>query len=229
MKSYNTKRVIIYCIGVVLMALGFIFNAKSDLGISPICSVAYCAGVIVGWTFSDCVMILFAICFFAGIWVRGTKVHWTDFLQLPYCFFFTRIMSAFSAILPTPDALWVRIIFLILAMLCIAIGATITVHMFIIPNPGDFMVKVISIRLKKPMGITKNVVDAGIIAIAVIMALIAGRNILECGVGIGTLCTMFGTGRIIALTNHFFLKKMEEIYDGSHIKWLDGKVKHAAG
>ena len=223
MKNKVGLRVTIYCVGVVFMALGFILNAKSNLGISPICSFAYCVSHETGTTFPDMTMCLFILCFLVALLIRGTKPHWTDFLQLPYCFIFTRVMSAFSAILPTPDSLAVRIIFLALAILSIGLGATITLSMHIIPNPGDYLVNIIGVKANKSLGLTKNIVDIIIVAMSVALALICRDNILECGVGIGTLCTMILTGRWIAVVNHFLKDKLRNIYESSPIKWLDAK------
>lgn len=223
MNNKVALRVTIYLIGVILMALGFILNAKSTLGISPICAVAYCVSYITGLTFPDMTMCLFAILFFAAIILRGTKPHWTDFLQLPYCFVFTRCMSAFAAILPSPDSLAIRIIFLACAILCIGTGATITLSMHIIPNPGDYFVNVFAVKINKPLGLAKNIVDISIVAITVIIALLFDKNIMDAGVGPGTLATMLLTGRWIAVVNHFFREKMQNLYKSAPIRWLDSK------
>lgn len=220
----TAKRVTLYCIGVVLMALGFILNSKSALGISPLLSLAYCVSYLTGFSFADCTMIWYVICFALGLLIRGTKVRWTDFLQLPYCFFFSRIMSAFSALLPSPESIVLRILFLILAIICIGIGAAVTIHMYIIINCGDFIVKEIAVRLGKSVGLIKNLFDATIVCITIIVLLIAKRNILDV-VGIGTIVTTLGNGRVIAAVTRLFLPKMEEIYNGSYIGWLDGKEK----
>lgn len=209
------------------MALGFILNAKSNLGITPICSIAYCVSVLTGTTFSDMTMILFILCFFAAVLIRWKKPHWTDYLQIPYCFVFTRCMSAFAAILPSPDSLAVRIIFIALAIISVGTGATLSLSMHIIPNPGDYMVNAFGNRIGKPLGLAKNIVDIIIVGSVAIISLITGRGLLELGVGFGTLATMLLTGRWMALVNHFFLHKFNQIYESSYIKVFDNKDDEA--
>lgn len=205
------------------MALGFIMNAKSGLGTTPICSIAYCVAYITGLSFPNMTMVLFVICFFAGLLLAGKKPHWTDFLQLPYCFVFTRCMSAFAAVLPSPEHIAVKIIFQALGIICVGCGASLTLNMHIIPNPGDFMVNAAAYRTKKPLGLTKNVVDISIVLMAVILALIFKKNIFEAGVGIGTIAAMFLVGRVMALVSRFFSDKLREIYKNAHIGWLDDR------
>ena len=207
------------------MALGFIMNAKSGLGATPICSISYCVAYVTGLSFPDMTMILFVICFFTGVIFIGKKPHWTDFLQLPYCFVFTRCMSAFSALLPSPENLAVKIIFQALGIICVGCGASLTLNMHIIPNPGDFMVNAIAYRTRKPLGITKNIVDISIVAMAAIVALIFQKNVFQAGVGIGTIAAMFLVGRVIALVSHFFSDKLRAIYKNAPIGWLDNRAE----
>jgi len=221
------KRIIIYCIGVLFMAAGFIFNAKSGLGTTPICSIAYCVSVLTGTTFSDMTMILFALCFFAAILIRWKKPHWTDFLQLPYCFIFTRCMSAFAAILPSPTELPLQILFLVLGIVCVGTGATMTLAMHLVPNPGDYMVNCFGNRIHKSLGFAKNVVDVVIVGSVCIISLITHRGILELGVGFGTLAAVILTGRWMALVNHFFLNKYNQVYKSAYIKIFDNKDDEA--
>ena len=218
-----SKRILIYCIGVVFMAAGFIFNAKSGLGVTPICSIAYCVAVLTNTTFSDMTMILFALCFFAAVLIRGKKPHWTDYLQLPYCFVFTRCMSAFAAILPSPESLVIKIIFLALGIICVGTGATMSLSMHIIPNPGDYMVNVFGNRIHKPLGLAKNITDIIIVGMVAIISVITHRGILELGVGFGTVAAVLLTGRWMALVNHFFLDKFNSIYKNGPIRVFDNK------
>lgn len=221
------KRILIYCIGVLFMAAGFIFNAKSGLGTTPICSIAYCVSVLTGTTFSDMTMILFALCFFIAVLIRWKKPHWTDFLQLPYCFVFSRCMSAFAAILPSPKSLPLQIIFLVLGIICVGTGATMTLSMHLIPNPGDYMVNCLGNRIHKPLGLSKNIVDVVIVGSVAIISLITHRGLLELGVGFGTLAAVILTGRWMAVMNRFFLVRFTRVYKGAYIPVFDNKDEEA--
>lgn len=221
------KRILLYCLGVVFMAAGFIFNAKSGLGITPICSIAYCVSVFTGTTFADMTMVLFILCFFVAILIRRKKPHWTDWLQIPYCYLFAKCMTAFTALLPSPDSLVIKIIFLCCGIICVGTGATMSLSMHIVPNPGDYMVNCIGNRIHKSLGLSKNLVDIVIVGSVCIIALITKRGVLELGVGFGTLAAVVLTGRWMAIVNHFLLKKFNAVYENNYIKIFDNKDDEA--
>lgn len=223
MENTRSLRILLYCLGLVIMALGFILNVKSSLGVTPILSIAYCVAYLTGVSFPDMSMILFVICFIIGMILRKRKPHWTDFLQLAYAVVFTRVMSAFAALLPSPESLAMRVVFLLLAIVCVGTGGVLTLAMRIVPNPADFMVNTIGTRIHKSLGLTKNIIDIILVACVVIIALITHNSILECGVGIGTLVPMVLVGRWMSLINHFFLDKFDHIHDHGYIRIFDEK------
>ena len=83
-----------------------------------------------------------------------------------------------------------------------------SLNMRIIPNPGDGIVQAISDCIHKPVGFTKNCFDLLNICITISVGLIFAHKLI--GVGVGTVVAVLGVGRVIALFNHFFMKKMTE-------------------
>lgn len=57
-------------------------------------------------------------------------------------------------------------------------------------------------------GFTKNCFDLFNICITISVGMIFAHKLV--GVGIGTVVAVLGVGRVIALFNHFFMKKMTE-------------------
>lgn len=72
-----------------------------------------------------------------------------------------------------------------------------SLNMRIIPNPGDGIVQAISDCIHKPVGFTKNCFDLLNICITISVGLIFVHKLI-------------GVGRVIALFNHLFMKKMTE-------------------
>lgn len=81
-----------------------------------------------------------------------------------------------------------------------------SLDMRIIPNPGDGIVQAIADCIHKPVGFTKNCFDLLNITITISVSLIFAHKLI--GVGIGTVVSVLGVGRVIALFNHLFLKRM---------------------
>ena len=130
-----------------------------------------------------------------------------DLLQLPLSLVFTRFMNLFSALLPAPsDNMLSRLLILAAGIILTGIGAAMSLNMRIIPNPGDGIVQAISDCVGKSVGFTKNCFDLFNICLTTFIGLIFAHKLI--GIGLGTVIAVLGVGRVIAVFNHLFMKKM---------------------
>ena len=213
------RRVLFYLIGQIILATGLTLSTKVNLGVSPILSIAYCASVITGRAIGDTSLIVYIICIIAEIILHARqdmqpeqrkKVFIMDLLQLPLSLVFTRVMNLFARFIPTPSGtLFLRIPLLILAIVCVGVGAAMTLDMRLIANPADGIVQVISDVSGMKLGLTKNIVDISCVILTAIASFTLAHRII--GIHVGTLLAMFGTGRVIAVFNRIMEK---------HVKWL---------
>ena len=213
------RRVLFYFIGQIILATGLTLSTKVNLGVSPILSIAYCASVITGRAIGDTSLIVYIICIIAEIVLHARqdmqpeqrkKVFILDLLQLPLSLVFTRVMNLFARFIPTPSGtLFLRIPLLILAIVCVGVGAAMTLDMRLIANPADGIVQVISDVSGMKLGLTKNIVDISCVILTAIASFTLAHRII--GIHVGTLLAMFGTGRVIAVFNRIMEK---------HVKWL---------
>ena len=213
------RRVLFYLIGQIILATGLTLSTKVNLGVSPILSIAYCASVITGRAIGDTSLIVYIICIIAEIVLHARqdmqpeqrkKVFILDLLQLPLSLVFTRVMNLFARFIPTPSGtLFLRIPLLILAIVCVGVGAAMTLDMRLIANPADGIVQVISDVSGLKLGLTKNIVDISCVILTSIVSFVLVHRII--GIHVGTLLAMFGTGRVIAIFNRIMEK---------HVKWL---------
>lgn len=91
------NRWIIYGIGMITLALGLTLNTKSNLGVSPIISIAYLFSEITKISFGDVTLLyycIFVVCEFL------LDHNWKDFLQVPFSIVFTRFLNLFSSMFP---------------------------------------------------------------------------------------------------------------------------------
>lgn len=133
-----------------------------------------------------------------------------DFLQLPLSLVFTRFMNLFSAWIPAPShGIVSQLLVLIAGIICTGIGAAISLDMRIIPNPGDGIVQAIADCIHKPVGFTKNCFDLLNICISISVGLIFAHKLI--GIGVGTVLSVLGVERVIALFNHLFMGKMTKL------------------
>ncbi len=222
-------RILFYVAGLFILALGIILNTKSGLGVSPIISVSYSISTIGRLNFGNITFLLYAFFVLIEIFLhifqhynstpKKGKDHLStpqtnlkisllmDFLQLPLSLVFTRFMNLFSALIPEPSGkLSLKLAVLLAGIILTGIGAAMSLDMRIIPNPGDGIVQVLSDCIGKPVGFTKNCFDLTNICITISISLIFAHRLI--GIGLGTILSVLGVGRVIALFNHLFLKKI---------------------
>ena len=209
-------RVLVYLSGLCILALGLTLSTKADLGVSPIIAVSFCVSKLTGARFGDMTFLLYAS--FVAIemllhLVPGKrcpsdrkKAILADALQLPLSYFFTVLLNVLSARIPAADTMTSRIAVMLLSVILVGTGAALSLDMRLVANPGDGLVQAISDRTGIELGLSKNIVDITCVAFTCILSMAAAHRIL--GVGFGTVIAMLGIGRVIALINRLFGKKL---------------------
>lgn len=220
MKKQKILRGIFYVLGLLTLALGIILNTKSGLGVSPIISVSYSISTILSVNFGNMTFVLYTVFVIIEIVIHTALKNkqkkelfvalLKDFLQLPLSLVFTRFMNLFSAWIPAPShGIVSQLLVLFAGIICTGIGAAISLDMRIIPNPGDGIVQAIADCIHKPVGFTKNCFDLLNICISISVGLIFAHKLI--GIGVGTVLSVIGVGRVIALFNHIFMDKMTKL------------------
>lgn len=204
-------RILVYVVGMFILALGLTLNTKANLGVSPIISVPYSISQITGLNFGDLTFVVYAMFVVVQIIIhirlKNHKRIVSDILQLPLSLIFTRLLNIFTVYIPTSQKLGIRFIILTFAIICTGIGAAMSLSMQIVPNPGDGIVQALAERFDKSVGITKNLFDCLNLSITLCISLFIAHQIV--GVGIGTVIAVVGVGRVIALFHHIFESKIE--------------------
>lgn len=225
MKRERYCRGCFYLAGLLILAMGLTLNTKAGLGVSPIISVSYSVSQIFGLNFGNVTMAQYSLFVVVELVLHSLRkgdrdrqgarmVLVMDLLQIPLSLVFTRFLNLFGALVPDVAAgaaswrenLPVRLAVLVLAILCTGVGASMSLSMRIVPNPGDGIVQAIADWLRKPIGLTKNGFDLANITLTILLGLaLAGRVV---GVGIGTVVAVVGVGRVMALFQHLAGRKM---------------------
>lgn len=206
-------QILVYVVGMFILAIGLTLNTKANLGVSPIISVPYSISQITGLNFGDLTFVVYAIFVVVQIIIhirlKNHKRIVSDILQLPLSLIFTRLLNIFSTYIPTAQNLGIRFIVLTLAIICTGGGAAMSLSMQLVPNPGDGIVQSLAEGFNKSVGLTKNLFDCFNLCITLCISIFIAHQIV--GVGIGTLIAVLGVGRVIALFHHIFEYKIEEL------------------
>ena len=215
-------RALFYIVGIVVLAFGIVLNTKAKLGVSSIITMSYSVSEIWNLNFANCSLVMYSFFVVIEMILRGIRKEWREFflciLQIPFSIVFTRFMNVFDRAIPDFETAFAgsfwggyvgRFLVLIAAIILTGWGVVLTVNPKLVPNPADGIVHTISECVKKSMGLIKNIFDITCVIITCTLCLIVKGRII--GVGIGTIMSMIFIGRVIAVTNHFFKEKMEDL------------------
>lgn len=190
----------LYLLSMVLLALGLTLNTKTGLGASAIVSIPFTLSEGTGLDFGDLTLVEYCVLVAAQFVVKGKNRTWMDLLQLVVSLVFTRFLNIFKAAIPYESGfLPADIALLVVAIILTGVGAAMTVDMQLVPNPGDGIVHSLAQRFGKEPGLCKNLFDVGCVATLLVLGLAFGDPLL--GIGLGTILSMVGVGRSIAVFN----------------------------
>ena len=210
------KRLFIYVVGIVVLALGLTLNTKTGLGCSPIVAVAYALAQIFNKNLGDVTFALYCVFVLIELFIllyrkKSKKELLMVVLQLPFSVVFTRFMNLYSNILPDLSGrnMFVRILFLLLAIVFTGVGAAMMLDVKLVANPADGIVASLAEAFGKETGLVKNLFDVSCIFIACLICLVFSHPLT--GVGIGSVIAMLLTGRVISLFNAYFGERIGDI------------------
>ena len=193
-----SMRVVIYLFGMVLLALGITLNTQAGLGASAIVSVPYTISQGTGMNFANLTLIAYCVLVVAQFFIKGKNRRWIDALQVVVSIVFTRFMALFQYVIGYESGVFINdLVVLLFGILFTGIGAAMTVDMNLIPNPG--IVSSLAERFNRELGFCKNCFDAFCVVCSLAIGLAFGNPLM--GIGLGTVLSMLGVGRVIYFFN----------------------------
>lgn len=192
----NSKRIAFYVLALIILGCGIAMNTKTNLGVSPVISVAYNIAQILEAPIGVVTFLYYCFLILMQFFLLKGKLPLYQVLQVAASFITSLFIQVFDYLLPTPNTMLMRILSLLLAIVITGIGACLSIRMNIVPNPADGLANVIGGFLKKDLGFGKNVLDTICILLAIVIGLIFKHALL--GIGIGTVIAVILTGRVMA-------------------------------
>lgn len=208
-KTVFSKRVLTYCIGILILACGITLNTKTRLGVSPVISVAYNIAQILHTPLGPTTFVYYAFLIFLQFLLLPKDFSLVQCGQIICAFLTSAFIQLFDLILPSPDGMPFRLLLLFVAIFLTGLGASITVGMKLVPNPADALANIIGKKIGRDLGLGKNILDAVCILLAVILGLVFSGSLL--GIGIGTAVSVLFTGRVMALVQGFTNRLYEKV------------------
>ena len=215
-KKEITKRYILFIISLFFSALGVAFTKHGELGVSPISSVAN----IMSYKFTSLSMgtwlIIWNCVLIAGqIIILRKRFQPIQLLQVPLSFlfgYFTDFGLWLVSFIPA-DAYAVRILMVVIGIIILGFGISLSVIANVIMNAGEAFVKAISDTTDKNFGNIKIAFDVSCVAMSIILSLMF-FNFTIVGTREGTFISALCTGLVVK----WFTKRLKNPVEGLLIK-----------
>ena len=209
------KRVVVYIIGTLTLALGLVLNAKAALGVAPIVSVPFVLSSIIPLSYGMCTTLIYLVFVALQLLIRR-KFDLKTILQIPFSYVFGLLMDIYGAVINIKLPFPFSIIQLLIAICLTAFGVFLMLQMDLIVNPADGFVAAFGELIHKPYGTAKMSVDAGAVCISLLMSFVFLHKII--GIGIGTAVAILLTGTMITFYDKHFGRYFAQINLDSRIK-----------
>ena len=207
-KTEIVKRYILFVISLFFAALGVAFTKHGELGVSPISSVA---------NVMSCRFSVFSLGTWLIIWncflivgqivILRKKFQFIQLLQIPLSFLFgwftdfgMWIVSFISV-----DSYFVRIAMVMIGIVILGFGISLSITANVIMNSGEAFVKAISDTFNKEFGNVKIIFDVFCVIISLVLSLVF-FDFTIVGTREGTIISALLTGVVVK----FFSSKLKE-------------------
>ncbi len=214
------KKILIYCVGLFIMAFGVSISKASDLGVSPVNSIAAVKSNILNIDMGICVTIIFTIFILIQILIMRKEFKLFNLTQIIPSFLFGFFVSCsnFLCNLFLPQVLnyFISIIYLLISIVLIALGILFYLNAEILSLPAEGVIQAISYKVGIKLSTSKIIFDWSIVTIASILSIIYLGELN--GVREGTVITAFGVGMCLKFLQNFCEKPIRKFVYGNDSK-----------
>lgn len=189
------KRILLYIVGLNLIAAAVVLNIRYALGVAAFSSVMYSVSEIYRISLGTASIICYLL-FVLMQCILSKKVTLTYILEVPLSLAFGLLTDVYDWMIPDLAlSLWLRMVLFLMTMFVTAMGVFLCVRTDLVLTPTDGIVKTISEVFQIPFSLVKNVFDISLVAASVLLCL--GNHTELYGIGAGTVLSAFCLGRII--------------------------------
>ena len=200
------KRIIIYCIGLFIMAIGVTFSVKSNLGVSPVNAIPYVVSLISGLDQGLCVSVIFCSYIILQVFILKKDFKFHSLLQIICASLFGYFVSFSNTIFYfTPSENYIiRLIYMLVSIVLIGIGVYLYLEAKLVPLPAEGVMMVLKEKTIFEFNNIKMGFDVTTVVIAVIISFIFLENI--SGVREGTIIAAILVGKVVGILTKLNLK-----------------------
>ena len=210
------KRLLIYVLGMYLMAIGVVFSSRSDLGVSPVSSlgnvlfqIGRSAGAPGFVNLGNCTTGVFCLYLLAEALILGRDFKPAMLLQIAASLLFGQLVNLASAMLralPAPGSYVMQMLYLLVSIPLVAAGVMLYLSPSILAMPGEGLSLAVSKKTGLSMGTSKTIFDCTVVALSAVASLLYFRGLV--GVREGTVICALLVGFVFKLLQKPFQKPL---------------------
>lgn len=205
-EELTVKRILLFILGLFIMAFGVSFSIVSTLGTTPISSIAYALVLITNIDIGITTFVFNAALIFLQFLILRSGFHKKRLLQLINCIvfsYFNTLALAVVSQIPFDGSVLMMAVFLIVSIFLIAFGIFVYMPANIAPLPGEGCVEAIAIVTDWRFSTVKILFDASVVLTALVMCWLWYASPFGA-VNIGTIISAFMVG--------FTLRQITNLY-----------------
>ena len=205
-EELTVKRILLFILGLFIMAFGVSFSIVSTLGTTPISSIAYALVLITNIDIGITTFVFNAALIFLQFLILRSGFHKKRLLQLINCIvfsYFNTLALAVVSQIPFDGSVLMMAVFLIVSIFLIAFGIFVYMPANIAPLPGEGCVEAIAIVTGWRFSTVKILFDASVVLTALVMCWLWYASPFGA-VNIGTIISAFMVG--------FTLRQITNLY-----------------
>ena len=191
-----SKRIIIYVLGLFIVALGVSISKLSDLGVSPVNSIPCVVSEILQIDMGICTTCVFIGFILVQILIMQKEFQWKNLLQILCSTLFGAFVSLTNRIaevmLPVCTNYGMRLLYVGISMIFVAVGILLYIEADVLSLPSEGVMQAVSYKTKIAFSTSKLGFDWMVVIISAILSLVFMRGLV--GVREGTIIAAFGVG-----------------------------------
>jgi len=206
------RRILLFLVGNFVLAMGVSMAVKSDLGITPVNSIAYVSSRIFYIDHGLMTAIVYCGYVLFQFIILGKEFRLYSFLQMGVAILFGGFVSLTNRIFsfPAPEAYWIRFLLMLASIVVLALGILLYLRANLMPQPADGLLLAVQKKTGWKLGNSKVILDIIILAVALTLSLIAAGKII--GIREGTLLAILGVGKTIGFISGWLGPKIDALF-----------------
>ena len=207
-EELTVKRILLFILGLFIMAFGVSFSIVSTLGTTPISSIAYALVLITNIDIGITTFVFNAALILLQFLILRSGFHKKRLLQLINCIvfsYFNTLALAVVSQIPFDGSVLMMAVFLIVSIFLIAFGIFVYMPANIAPLPGEGCVEAIAIVTGRRFSTVKILFDASMVTTALIMCWLWYASPFGA-VNIGTIISAFMVGFTLRQINNLYAR-----------------------